>query len=199
MAKIKNTREWDSLYEGRVVLHIPYSDSRTYPFSENPCPSDRGERPTCQQATQAAIKDGRAEEGNRLVSKSAMRLIPKGQEAKYRNNPRYRIKPYVEQPTDGVRIKGRKINEEWGDITVLVDGKAVANFPHSTDPRDWDGVITSKLDALEAARAFARAERDKWVEPKPDSDSKPPRDLKERELHHRQVYLRSRRRSFQRR
>lgn len=80
-----------------------------------------------------------------------------------------------------VRISGRKINEEWGEIIVWVDGMAVAMFLHSSNPKDWDGRVTSKLDALELARARGKEERDKPPAPKVDLSLKGPRTFQDDE------------------
>jgi hypothetical protein len=74
-----------------------------------------------------------------------------------------------------VRISGRRINDEWGEIIVWVDGKPVANFSHSSNPGDWGRGVTSKLDALEAARSRAGEERDKNLPPAFDASLKGPR------------------------
>lgn len=180
MAKIEITREWEGLYEGRLVLHIPYGNSKEYPFSDQPNPSDRRGRRSCREVDTVIRRDAKAESGIRLIDKETMRVIPKEEEASWRNDPNCFIHPYKPNSNNppylppsvrGVRIKGHSINKEWREFIVLVDGKAIANFPHSTCPDHWDGFLTSKEDALEAARTRARAERDKWVKPKPDTEN----------------------------
>lgn len=74
-----------------------------------------------------------------------------------------------------IRISGRKITNEWGEIIVWVDGAPVANFNHSSNPDDWGRGVTSKVGALEAARARAREERDKDLPPEFDRSLKGPR------------------------
>jgi len=170
MRIIEITREWESLYDGRLVLHIPFSDCKTYPFSDAPSPSDGQGRPTCREVHPVVRRDLEAEKGRRLIDKQTMRLIPKDQEASYRNDPNCYNHPdrpdsgnppYLRPSLRGVRIKGRKINNERGEILVLVDGKPIAIFPHSTNSDEWDGRTTSERDALKSARAIAKAERDK--------------------------------------
>lgn len=195
MYMIEIMREWESLYEGRFVLHIPFGDCKTYPFSDAPNPSERKGRPAGRDVYQVVRRDREAEAGMRLIDKQTMRVIPKDEEASWRNDPNCNIHPdrpssnnppYLRPSLRGVRIKGRKINNEWGEILVLVDGNPIAIFPHSTNPDEWDGRITSKRDAMESARAVAKAERDKPQETGKVDRLQGPRsfhdDLKEREF-----------------
>lgn len=66
-----------------------------------------------------------------------------------------------------VQTTARAFDEVAGEFLVSVHGKVVANFIYSFNRDDWDDTITSKLDALSAARAVLWAEREKLGEPRP--------------------------------
>lgn len=163
MPKGEITRKWESLYTGYVILKVPYSDPRFYPFCDYLHPKDRQGYPTCREATERAGRDGRAENGRRLVLKKTMRLVPRHEEQRYRDDPNCVITRIEEdEASPRIRIKNKRsdISQTSGVFYIrLPKGFISVPYENASTRRDIMNGLHEN-DALELAKSVARFLRD---------------------------------------